>query len=127
DKPFIIQIKIHYAHIKNLSGRRHTHPITKFVVGAYAGPAASDGIFTITETYREVEKGEGVNVDTTSLLHHFNENNNPQRCPLRDIQFSKEQISNVRGEIEARYNNIKEKHNEWLEGNSCGWMKDMTY
>ena len=79
---------------------------------------------------REVEKKEGVSVDTTSLLLHFNKDDNPypnrQRCPVRDIIFSKEQISNVRGEIEARHNNIKEKHNEWVEGNSCGWTKDMT-
>ena len=88
-------------------------------------------MITYASSVRQVEKYEGVSVDTTSLLHHFNEDNNPyqnlQRCPVRDIEFSKEQISNVRGEIDARHNNIKERHNEWLEGNSCGWTKDMTY
>ena len=87
-------------------------------------------MITYESSVKEVEKKEGVSVDTTSLLYHFNKDNNPyqnlQRCPVRDIQFSKEQISNVRGEIEARHNNIKERHNEWLEGNSCGWTKDMT-
>ena len=85
---------------------------------------------TYESSVKEVEKKEGVSVDTTNLLLHFNKDNNPypnhQRCPVRDIQFSKEQISNVRGEIEARHNNIKERHNEWVEGNSCGWTKDMT-
>ena len=87
-------------------------------------------MITYESSVEQVEETEKVNIDTTSLLRHFNKDNNPypnrQRCPVRDIQFSKEQISNVRGEIEARHNNIKERHNEWLEGNSCGWTKDMT-
>ena len=90
-----------------------------------------ENMITYKSTVEQVEEYEGVSVDTTNLLLHFNKDNNPypnrQRCPVRDIQFSKEQISNVRGEIEARHNNIKERHNEWLEGNSCGWTKDMTY
>ena len=88
-------------------------------------------MITYEWTVKQVEKKEGVSVDTTNLLLHFNKDNNPyqnrQRCPVRDIAFSKEQISNVREEIQARHNNIKERHNEWLEGNSCGWTKDMTY
>ena len=83
-------------------------------------------IITYGWTVKQIEKIEGIDIDTTSLLHHFNEDNNPQRCPMRDIQFSREQISNVRDELKARHNNIKERHNEWLEGNSCGWTKDMT-
>ena len=88
-------------------------------------------MLTYDRFVRQVEKKEGVRVDTTSLLRYFNENNDPyqgrQSCPVRDIQFSKEQISNVREEIFARHKNIWEKHNEWLEGNSCGWTKNMTY
>ena len=80
---------------------------------------------------KQVEKKEGVIIDTTNLPLHFNKDNNSypnrQRCPVRDIKFSREQISNVSEELQARHNNIKEKHNEWLEGNSCGWTKDMTY
>ena len=83
-------------------------------------------MITYESSVKQVEETEKVNIDTTSLLRHFNKDNNPQRCPVRDIQFSKEQISNVREELDARYNNIRERHNEWLEGNSCGWTKDMT-
>ena len=87
-------------------------------------------IITYEPSVREVEKEERISVDTTNLLLHFNKDNSPypnrQRCPVKDIIFSKEKISDVRSEIEARHNNIKEKHNEWLEGNSCGWTKDMT-
>ena len=88
-------------------------------------------MITYERSVKQVEKKEGVRIDTTSLLHYFNKNNDPyqdrQSCPVRDIQFSKEQISNVKEEVQARHNNIKERHNEWLEGNSCGWTKDMTY
>ena len=88
-------------------------------------------MITYASSVKKVEKREGVSVDTTSLLLHFNRDNNPypnrQRCPVRDIQFSKEQISNVRKEIKGRYDNVKQEHNKWLQGNSCGWTKDMTY